>query len=206
MNAPATVPPATIYIIRHGEKLGAAESDSDGGPDLSVKGSARAAALPSLFLPGTVELSCAPNPVPPIDCQVYTAGYRKVGEDGLTPRFSAPQFLFATKRSFESNRPFETVAGLSAALALETNQEYKDNEYPLLAKKILGDPIYAGKVVLIGWHHGTIPSLANALGIPNPPPWPGPNVFDRVWVITYDSSGAHLKDQPQQLLYKDSDT
>ena len=41
--------PQTIHLVRHGEKLGDASSDKDGGPDLSVRGSARAAALPSLF-------------------------------------------------------------------------------------------------------------------------------------------------------------
>jgi hypothetical protein len=43
--------PATVYLIRHGEKLGDPGSDKDGGPYLSTLGSARAAALPSLFMP-----------------------------------------------------------------------------------------------------------------------------------------------------------
>ena len=33
--------PQTIHLVRHGEKLGDASSDKDGGPDLSVRGSAR---------------------------------------------------------------------------------------------------------------------------------------------------------------------
>jgi hypothetical protein len=58
-------------------------------------------------------------------------------------------------------------------------------------------------VVLICWHHGNIPNLAIALGIPKPPPWPG-SVFDRVWQLTYTAGKPVLQDLPQQLLYGDS--
>ncbi|MEJ0076741.1 MAG: hypothetical protein WDO17_15075 [Alphaproteobacteria bacterium] len=46
--------PSTVMIIRHGEKLGDPVSDDDGGKHLSLQGSARAAALPTLFLPSWV--------------------------------------------------------------------------------------------------------------------------------------------------------
>ena len=46
--------PRTVYLIRHGEKLGSASDEKDGGPDLSVSGSARAARLPTLFMPNSV--------------------------------------------------------------------------------------------------------------------------------------------------------
>ena len=44
--------PSLVLVIRHGEKPGAAGDDKDGGPHLSIRGSARAAALPALFIPG----------------------------------------------------------------------------------------------------------------------------------------------------------
>jgi hypothetical protein len=40
-----------VMIIRHGEKPGSESSDKDGGKHLSIRGSARAAASPSLFTP-----------------------------------------------------------------------------------------------------------------------------------------------------------
>jgi hypothetical protein len=43
--------PRTIKWQR-GEKPGASGDDKGGGPHLSIRGSARAAALPSLFIPG----------------------------------------------------------------------------------------------------------------------------------------------------------
>jgi len=41
--------PSQVLIIRHGEKVGDPKKDDDGGRHLSIQGSARAAALPSLF-------------------------------------------------------------------------------------------------------------------------------------------------------------
>ena len=45
--------PKQVLLIRHGEKLGSGDRDEDGGPNLSLRGSARAMALPSLFSPAT---------------------------------------------------------------------------------------------------------------------------------------------------------
>src|SRR5262245_65361857 len=58
--------PAMVMMIRHGEKPGSAGDDKNGGKHLSLRGSARAAALPSLFTPdpstppisGAVQLAC----------------------------------------------------------------------------------------------------------------------------------------------------
>ena len=74
---------------------------------------------------------------------------------------------------------------------------------PKVASNILTDSKYAGKVVLVCWHHGNIPNLATALGVTNPPDWPG-SVFDRVWAISYSNGAASLANEAQTLLYGDS--
>jgi hypothetical protein len=53
--------PSQVMLIRHGEKLGDSSSDKDGGPNLSMRGSARAAALPQLFAPAKTPYGCALN-------------------------------------------------------------------------------------------------------------------------------------------------
>lgn len=197
--------PNHVIIIRHGEKLGDPSQDASGGPNLSIRGSARAATLPSLFLPAAPELDCALT----TDTMLkhFGASYNQVKSQGSPPRFAAPHFLFATQASDISNRPVETITPLSVALQIEINAEYLDSDYASLANHILNDKNskYVGKNVLICWHHGTIPDLANALGIKNPPKWKV-DVFDRVWRITYPESGAKLKDHAQMLLYGDSDS
>src|SRR4029078_7678336 len=93
--------PSQILIIRHGEKLGDPKKDDDGGRHLSVRGSARAAALPSLF-------SAA---LPQLSCKLYTKANEFVGEyqpipvKGAKPRFPAPTDIFATAVSKNSKRP-----------------------------------------------------------------------------------------------------
>lgn len=193
--------PGNIYIIRHGEKLGDATSDKDGGPDLSIQGSARAAALPSLFVP--TDVSC------PLTAGTgsFTGQYATVSKvKSASPRFQTPVVIFATEKSNSSNRPVETVTPTSVALSLAINS----NGYPnssagiaALAKAVLGGQ-YTGKVVLICWHHGEIPAVATALGVSNPPKWQS-TVFDLVWEITYSDEGkANLAVHHQKLLYGDT--
>jgi hypothetical protein len=163
--------PATIYLIRHAEKL------TDGQMDLSPQGYKRAALLPALFM--------APS-----------------GERTL-PALPAPQLIFATHKSDHSNRPLETVTPLAAALHLEVNNVFHNEDYAGLAKELLGGS-YAGKIVLVSWHHGKLPALATALGA-KPPyiPWPDTQ-FDRIWCIRYANGTATLTDLPQELLSGDS--
>ena len=195
--------PDVIYVIRHGEKLGDPSDESEGGKHLSMRGSARAAALPSLFVAATPQLSCELTSAK----AGYDARYAEQSVSGSAPRFSAPDFLFATKKSAQSNRPVETITPLAAALQLPINSghEFPDAKYCDLAKLVLHDLTYAGKVVLICWHHGTIPDLAAKLGVTQQLSWKG-KVFDRVWQIAYDTDPPTFTDQPQQLLFGDAQT
>lgn len=203
--------PGQVLIIRHGEKVGDPKKDDDGGNDLSIQGSARAAALPVLFVPGQLQLSCEIDYHPPSSDPLnhnpasFGASYHKIPLKGKAPRFPTPNFIFATQRSKNSTRPIETVTPLAAALNLPINDGYADKDAAIkeMIDAILSNLSFAGKIVLICWHHGKIPDIAKALGIPSPPKWSGA-VFDRVWQITYTKSKASLQDLPQMLLYGDS--
>src|ERR1700754_2948898 len=79
-------------------------------------------------------------------------------------------YIFAAKASKVSNRPVETATPLANALSLPINQSFANNDYRALAKAILSNETYAGKTILIVWHHGRIPALARALGATDLPP------------------------------------
>ena len=194
--------PSVIYIIRHGEKLGLASSDKGGGPDLSIQGSARAAALPSLFAPAKPPLSCSWFG----GSEVFIGQYKQVSSvSGKKPRFQTPKFIFATEQSHQSNRPVETITPLSLALGLSISSSFPDSAAGIqgLANVMQGS-MYGQQVVLICWHHGTIPKLATALGVSNPPKWKG-SIFDLVWEIRYSIKGkATLRIHHQKLLYGDA--
>jgi len=195
--------PSQVLIVRHGEKLGNAGNDKSGGPHLSIQGSARAAALPSLFVPAKPALSCDLKETK--TGKDFTGKYKPENGAGDPPRFPTPEVIFATQDSAHSHRPVETITPTGLSLGLAINSQYPNSTAGIQAVvKQVQSGAYAGKTVLICWHHGTIPALASALGAANPPKWKG-TVFDRVWQITFSKSGkASLKDHPQRLLYGDS--
>ncbi|AST28846.1 hypothetical protein CDC45_17265 [Ralstonia pseudosolanacearum] len=121
--------------------------------------------------------------------------------------FGKPDFLFATQASVHSNRPVETITPLASAIGLPIHDDHGDNEYGKLASKLISDDKYAGKLVLICWHHGKIPELAAALGgVPPEQHWP-PTTFDRVWILDYtqaSNTAILVRNQPQRLLFGDT--
>jgi hypothetical protein len=165
-----TQAPATIYLIRHAEKL------TDKRPDLSQQGFLRAALIPNLFVPPAAAAA--------------------------RPALAKPDFLFATARSKNSNRPFETVMPLSSALNLPISNEIENDNFADLARLLLGGQ-FAGKIVLVAWHHGKLPDLTKALGATPPYIWPETQ-FDRIWRIDFADGKAKLTDLPMQLLPGDS--
>jgi phosphohistidine phosphatase SixA len=119
--------------------------------------------------------------------------------------FPTPDVIFAARDSKHSHRSGETVAPLAKRLKLTVNANYKDEEFAAAAHEVLHNPKYAGKTVLVCWHHGMMPQLAAGLGAADAPDhWKG-SVFDRVWQITYGQGGkASIRDRPQQLLPGDA--
>lgn len=195
--------PQQVLIIRHGEKVGNPKKDDDGGNNLSIRGSARAAALPSLFAPEQSQLAC--DLVLDLDPLNFAGTYETIPIKGTRPRFPTPQSIFATARSKHSQRPIETVTPLAIALNLHLIDRFADEDADIkqMVQAILNEPAFAGDVVLICWHHGKIPAIAKALGVRKPPKWDG-KIFDRVWQITFSKGKPTLTDSPQMLLYGDS--
>jgi hypothetical protein len=198
MSTSGGTTPNIVMIIRHGEKLGNPD-DKDGGPDLSVQGAARATALPTLFLPATKSLECA---VKPESAASFTGSYSPTTISGTSPRFLAPDVLLATADSSASKRPKQTISPTAAALCLPINDDYsnKPNGIAELGQVLQTAP-YAGKIILICWHHGTMEELAAALNAAGATKWDG-TVFDRVWLIDYQQ-GPTIQQYGQQLLFGD---
>jgi phosphohistidine phosphatase SixA len=123
----------------------------------------------------------------------------------IPDNFGKPDFLIATKKTKGSDRPAETITPLSKAIAETIDTTYKADDVSTLAHEVLSNPKYNGKIVLIAWHHGKIPDLAKALGVTNAPEKWQPEVFDRVWKITFDKGVATWQDLPEHALPGDSE-
>jgi hypothetical protein len=148
------------------------------GHDLSLKGRERAAALAPFFL-GAPEV--------------------------LTYKTPAAIYAQAVTKEDRSRRPIETVTPLAKALMLDLITRYGHSDYPQMAKDVLANPDYKGKMVLICWEHKVIPDMAKAFGVKDAPAkWHG-ETFDRLWVITFNADGTTtFRDLPQRLLFGDS--
>src|SRR4051812_32713960 len=71
--------------------------------------------------------------------------------------FPAPDVIFAARDSRHSHRSTETVTPLANKLKLTINSNYPEADFARLAHEVLQSGKYAGKTVLICWHHGTAP-------------------------------------------------
>jgi hypothetical protein len=135
-----------------------------------------------------------------------TKGYERAAALAIyiPATFGKIDHLFATQESAHSDRPVQTITPLAAALNLNLKHDFKDDDFQGIADHILGNEKYSGARILICWHHGKIPQLAAALHVANPPCIWRDYVFDRVWIIDYETGSAVLRDVPQTLLYGDS--
>lgn len=177
--------PKFILVIRHAEK----PEKEAGDVHLSPAGKERAERLHHLF----EKSDKRPDPFP------------------------VPEFIFATHNGENSHRPVETVTPLAHKLKLTINEDFHNTLNAVVKKgktakginnlrdDLFGAGKFAGKTVLICWHHGTIPELAHALKATQAPDKWKSEVFDRVWQISYNERGeAVFADRPQQLMPGDS--
>jgi hypothetical protein len=109
-------------------------------------------------------------------------------------RLGTPAAIFATQTTNDGNgqRTQETVAPLAKVLRLQVQTPYHAKDYAKLARRVMSDPTFAGKTVVICWNHEWLPQLAAALGVtPIPPKWKA-KVYDEVYVITFRDRRALL--------------
>lgn len=103
--------------------------------------------------------------------------------------FGAPQFLIATAQSKRSRRPIETISPLATRLgdAVSFTADHDDRDYGAVATQLMSDPRYLGALVVVCWHHGTLPQFAQALGA-QPGTYPAPwddRVFNLILACDY---------------------
>jgi hypothetical protein len=169
------MPAAKIMLIRHAEK-----PNGDGGPGLMPNGVENPRALTLIgwkranALVGLFDPANGVSPKPPL---------------------AKPMSLFAS--GSDSLRPKQTIAPLATALNLAIRTFLKGQEPELVAAvKASEDP------VLISWQHEALPTIAGLIrggadGVP--PSWPG-HVYDLVWVLDLQPSGAWSFTQVPELI------
>lgn len=164
--------PATIIVVRHGDKLlepaSKWQNRQNDNRSLDAKGMVRSVKLAFYIL----------------------------------KHFGPPDYIFAStpvdsKGKTYSLREVETAGPLATMLADRNPHGFKVlfpytvEEYKKLAHFILNKPQFNQKVVLIVWAHQVLPALIEHLGVKAKlPHWSNKN-FDTVYVLRYNHKG-HL--------------
>ena len=108
--------------------------------------------------------------------------------DYIPATFGTPQFLFATAVSKHSMRPIETLTPLADKLGtVPFTHTRQDHDTAGLATELMADQRYLGALIVVCWHHGTLPALAQELGAPHgtyPEHWDD-SVFNLILDLSY---------------------
>jgi broad specificity phosphatase PhoE len=127
----------------------------------------------------------------PLDPHLSPEGSARAAKlaDYIPATFGIPQFLIATSISKHSIRPIETIEPLSVKIGVAIDSTFADQDYGALANQLLSDQRYADAetLIVVCWHHGNIPLMAQALGAKPgccPNPWDA-NVFNQILILQY---------------------
>ena len=140
----------------------------------------------------------AEKPADPSDPNLTAAGKRRAKRLAtyIPDTFDIkPDFIFAAAISTHSARPYETVRPLSKRESVGIDAVIADNDYGVLAQRLLTKKQYAGKSIVVCWHHGNIPSLMRMLGAPKgqyPDPWDH-TVFNLILQLEFPGGKAKVK-------------
>jgi hypothetical protein len=131
----------------------------------------------------------------PLDPHLSQDGYVRAAKlaDYIPDTFGIPQFLIASSISKHSVRPIETLEPLATKIGVPIDTTYADQDYGALASLLFSDPRYAdtGTLIVVCWHHGNIPLMANALRAKPgsyPDPWDA-QVFNQILILNYSGDG-----------------
>lgn len=127
-----------------------------------------------------------------------------------TPLYNQPPithvFATALSNADSSLRPIQTCTPTANHYRLPLNIGFQVNQTQEIAKELLTNPKYENATVLICWSHGHIRPIVQALGAPDPGHW-NKNIYDQVYVITFDEKGnPSLEKILQKLMYGDRTT
>jgi hypothetical protein len=112
-----------------------------------------------------------------------------------------PEAVLVAADSKQSHRPRLTVEPFAKAANLPIDNRFANKQPTDLAAELRAN--YHGKVILICWHHGQIPTLLRALGadpetlLPNGK-WPR-DVFDWVIMVSFDENGRVIAESTRRI-------
>ena len=114
-------------------------------------------------------------------------------------------YAMRPSRADGSIRAIQTMEPTAKALSVPLHEDFSKIQIDGLVNEIKTNSNYNGHTVVVCWEHKMIPLIAKALGAATAPQqWNGA-VFDRAWVLEFDSIRVrNFKDIPEHVLPSDS--
>jgi hypothetical protein len=112
----------------------------------------------------------------------------------IPSEFGVPDFVFAASPTDASVRAYLTMRPLADATKRRIDGSYKARDFGALASKLLNDPAFAGKLIVVCWTHSELPALASSLNVrlgDFPEQW-DEKVFNLIFRLAY-KQGARPK-------------
>jgi len=98
-----------------------------------------------------------------------------------------PDFFFAAAPTGTSVRSFLTMRPLAESIEARIDGSYKARDFGALASKLLADPAFFDKTIVVCWTHNELPALASSLNVSMrefPETW-GDKVFNLIFRLSY---------------------
>lgn len=121
--------------------------------------------------------------------------------------YGLPEAIFAAAPSTNdpSVRSLQTILPLCNEMNLTVKDQFTIHQTQEITNELLNNPDYEGKMVLVCWPHAELPAIAKLLGAKKTPEKWSDDVYDRLWILTFNEKGeVSFQNLPQKLLYGDS--
>jgi len=105
----------------------------------------------------------------------------------IPKQFGVPDFVFAAAPTGASARSFLTMRPLAESIEARIDGSYKARNFGALASKLLADPAFFDKMIVVCWTHNELPALASSLNVRMgefPERWDD-KVFNLIFQLSY---------------------
>jgi hypothetical protein len=107
--------------------------------------------------------------------------------------------------AFDSRKPYDTLLPLAWLAQQPVQSFYLKNQIDSLVNSIMDEMTNNNKLVVLSLTNDLIPLVTEHLGVKQAPKTWDNDIFDRMWVITFNEDGTKtFENKPQALLFGDS--
>ena len=125
----------------------------------------------------------------------------------IIPLYGEPFSLYSLNpnSASDSKKPYDTLLPMSSIVERPIYSYYVANQIESLVNSIMEEISNDNKLVVLSLTYDLIPLVTKQLGVKQAPGSWDNNIFDRMWIITFNNDETKtFENKPQALLFGDS--